>query len=99
MAQDLSAKEINDLRDDASVSIKQVRIGDMIVMPINHSTEPFNDKRVRQAVSYLMPYDDIIENVWFGSAERSFGPVPAMVHGYDHSYWPYDLPQKRPRQG
>lgn len=94
MAQDLSAKEINDLRSDAGVSVKQVRIGDMIVMPINHNMEPFNDKRVRQAVSYLIPYDDIIENVWFGSAERSFGPVPSMVHGYDHSYWPYDLPEE-----
>ena len=93
IAQDLSAKEINDLRGDATVSIKQVRIGDMIVMPINHNTEPFNDKRVRQAVSYLIPYDDIIENVWFGSAERSLGPVPSMVHGYDHSYWPYALPE------
>lgn len=94
MAQDLSAKEINDLRSDANVSTKQVRIGDMIVMPINHNTEPFNDKRVRQAVSYLIPYDDIINNVWYGSAERSFGPVPAMVHGYDHSYWPYDIPKE-----
>ena len=94
MAQDLSAKEINDLRSDAAVSTRQVRIGDMIVMPINHNKEPFNDKRVRQAVSYLIPYDDIVEKVWFGSAERSFGPVPSMVHGYDHSYWPYDLPKE-----
>ena len=94
MAQDLSAKEINDLRSDAGVSVKQVRIGDMIVMPINHNMAPFNDQRVRQAVSYLIPYDDIIDSVWFGSAERSFGPVPSMVHGYDHSYWPYDVPEE-----
>ena len=94
MAQDLSAKEINDLRSDGNVSTKQVRIGDMIVMPINHNMEPFNDKRVRQAVSYLIPYDDIVDKVWFGSAERSLGPVPSMVQGYDHSYWPYDLPEE-----
>ncbi len=94
MAQDLSAKEINDLRSDSNVSVKQVRIGDMIVMPINHTLEPFNDKRVRQAVSYMMPYDDIIAKVWYDSAERSFGPVPSMVPGYDHSYWPYNLPEE-----
>jgi peptide/nickel transport system substrate-binding protein len=94
MAQDLSAKEINDLRSDSNVQIKQVRIGDMIVMPINHNTEPFNDKRVRQALAHLIPYDDIVGKVWYDSAERSYGPVPSMVPGYDHSYWPYDLPEE-----
>ena len=55
MAQDLSAKEINDLRRRLPASsIKQVRIGDMIVMPINHNTEPFQ-RQASCARLWLIP--------------------------------------------
>ncbi len=43
---------------------------------MNNITEPFSDKRLRQAVSHAVNYDDIIENVYNGEARRLYGPIP-----------------------
>ena len=43
-------------------------------------------------MSYLVPYDDIINNVYHGRAIRTRSPVPSMATDSDESHWPYDVP-------
>jgi peptide/nickel transport system substrate-binding protein len=50
----------------------------------NTKRKPFDDKRVRQAVSFALDRQAIADNVFFGMAEPiTGGPVPRWSFGYD----------------
>jgi peptide/nickel transport system substrate-binding protein len=48
----------------------------------NFSIKPFDNKLVRQAFAYAMPYDEITSSVYFGDAKRWLGCVPSSYPGY-----------------
>ena len=50
---------------------------------------PLDDVKVRQALSYAIPYDDIIAIGAQGLGAQSFGPVPAGVFPWDGSVFQY----------
>ena len=54
---------------------------------------PLDDVKVRQALSYAIPYQDIITIGASGLGTQSFGPVPAGVYPWDDSVgqYTYDL--------
>ncbi len=56
------------------------------------SKKPFNDKRVRQAVSYAIDIDSILKNLLNGHAYAISQPVDPFSFGYDPSVkaYPYD---------
>lgn len=45
----------------------------------------FDDVRVRQAASYLIPIDDIIQIVYSGKAEQWNSAIPPFKAGYNHN--------------
>jgi peptide/nickel transport system substrate-binding protein len=58
---------------------------------MNNTVAPLNDKLVRQAISYAIPYQAIIDKVQFGYASMAKGPVPpAMRSAAGDQYWHYD---------
>ena len=48
----------------------------------NTQKEPFNNVKVRQALAYAIPYDQIAKNVYSGLLERNWGPIPKPWPGY-----------------
>ncbi|MFN8623692.1 MAG: ABC transporter substrate-binding protein [Chloroflexota bacterium] len=51
----------------------------------NTQKAPLDDPKVRQALSYAIPYDDIITAGAQGFGTQSHGPVPAGVFPYDET--------------
>ncbi len=49
---------------------------------LNTQKEPLNDKLVRQAIAYAIPYEDIVAVGAGGLGQQARGPVP-------HGLWPY----------
>ena len=43
---------------------------------MGNSIAPFDNVLMRQAVSYGIDYDDILDNVYKGQAQRLYGPIP-----------------------
>src|SRR5262249_28863498 len=54
------------------------------------ASKPFDNKLVRQALSYAVPYRTIIERVLQGQGEQLKSPVAAGTPDSDFSFWHYD---------
>jgi len=48
----------------------------------NTQREPFNNPKVRQALAYAIPYDQIRQLVYQGLLEPNYGPIPKPWPGY-----------------
>jgi peptide/nickel transport system substrate-binding protein len=47
------------------------------------------DKRIRQAIAWAIPYDEIARSIYFGRAKQGRTIVPAYVPGSAPELWPY----------
>ncbi len=97
IAVDLSADELNLLRGAPGVNVLSIPTRNQMILGFNVNEEPFDNKLVRQALSYAVPYEDIIEGVFRGNGLVSAGPIPVQGQYHDSSLWPYsyDLDQAR----
>jgi peptide/nickel transport system substrate-binding protein len=51
-----------------------------LIMQLSFSFPPFSleqNAKIRQAIAYAIPYDDIIKNTYLGNAKRMYSPFPA----------------------
>jgi peptide/nickel transport system substrate-binding protein len=60
---------------------------------LNTQKPPLDNKLVRQALAYSVPYQDFIQGVMGTRATQAYGPVPAGMWGYgsDLFQYSYDL--------
>lgn len=57
----------------------------------NTKRPPLDNKLVRQALSYAVPYDAIIEVATKGAGTQAAGPVPQGLWPFDESLKPYEF--------
>jgi peptide/nickel transport system substrate-binding protein len=70
----------------------------IVGIEMNLAMKPFDDVRVRQAVSYATPYDAILATVYLGKATRMKTVYPSGYPYATAQFNPYtlDLPAPRP---
>ncbi len=90
IAQDLNSELRRSLDGQAGVKVESQPGNLAIAYGLNNEMAPFDDVRVRQAVSLALPVDDIIETVYFNdeTARLFKGYVADNFPGYP-DYWPY----------
>ena len=59
------------------------------ILYMTTSAKPFDNKLVRQAVCYSLPYDDIVKTVGLGTARQQKSPLPANYEFYAPQLSPY----------
>lgn len=77
-----SAKSIEDEGQLDVVTYQRPAV-QQLLMP--NDKEPWNDPRVREAVSLAIPYEQILDQVAHGYGETYFGPIPPPMPGYDET--------------
>ncbi len=68
------------------------------MLQFNTQRKPLDDKRVRQALSYALPYEDIIELGTNGYAVQSRGPTPENLYPHDPSLFQYTYDVAKAKQ-
>ncbi len=93
IAEDLDAEQRKALSRASGVSILNVPGNLWIAFGLNNTQAPFNDPRVRQAIAYATPVNNILSTVFFNEPTvRLFkGYVADSFPGYPN-YWPYQPP-------
>lgn len=86
----LSRRDIADLEGVEGIRVISSPSNEFVFVPLSTTTAPFDDKLVRQAMAYAIPYQDIIDNVYQGRARRSTSPVPLDMPGHTNDGYQFD---------
>jgi len=86
----LSAEEIEALSQAKGLRILSIPSTSTVQLGMNNRMPPFDDVRVRRAIAYALPYDNLLRHVYFGRARRAVGPVPLGFPGRGFEHPPYE---------
>lgn len=56
---------------------------------MNNTMKPFDNPKVRQALNYLVPRDQILKAVYFGTARPTKSPISEIYPGFTDSFFKY----------
>jgi peptide/nickel transport system substrate-binding protein len=68
------------------------------MLVFTNTVKPFDNKQVRQALSYAVPYDAIVKNVMHGLARPSKGIIVPGMPTSDPSFWKYNTDLSKAKQ-
>lgn len=86
--------DVETLEANDKVVVDGQQIYNTAYVSFNCSVEPFNNPKVRQAISLAIDTDAVVKAAYFGKAETSHSFVPPTVEGYydaDSEYEGYDV--------
>ncbi len=86
----LDMKDLEILKKDPNFLVEGYETLDWWYLGMNWKTPPFEDLNVRKAIAHAIPYEEIINTVWYNFATRLKSCYPIPVPGYDPTLWPYE---------
>jgi peptide/nickel transport system substrate-binding protein len=81
--------DLADLEADPNIAIHAIPTTRLYHLGMNLNAPPFDNKLVRQAVSYAIPYDAIFENVIYGYGLQPTSPIPEGMEGHTDEFFVY----------
>lgn len=75
LATEIQPKDVDKLSSADGVKIDSRKSNKILYFAMNNKIKPFDDPLVRQAISYAIPYDQLIDDVMMGQA----GPMKSAV--------------------
>jgi peptide/nickel transport system substrate-binding protein len=95
IATNLSVDEVESLQGTEGVKILSIPSRNQVLLGLNNAIAPFDNVQVRQALSYAVPYEQIVEDVFTGQGAVSQSSMPRLAQGFDPNFWPYSYdPEK-----
>jgi len=94
----LSPDQMDALRGKPGVDILSIPSRTVVAMIMNTSIAPFNKKELRQALAYLAPYDQIINDIYKGRALSAKGVIPVLGQNFNPNFWPYKVDAPKAKQ-
>jgi peptide/nickel transport system substrate-binding protein len=83
-------KDLDDLKKDPNIKVVSVPSTQNRMVEMNNAIPPFDNKLVRKAVAYAIPYDALLKEVWRGYASQLRSPIADGTPTSDFSSWAYD---------
>jgi peptide/nickel transport system substrate-binding protein len=95
----LSPEQLDTIKDAPGIEIQQQKPSTtFIAIAMNPNIEPFDDVRVRRALSYAIPYDEIHDDVYKGFAAEPDSFVPSNFPDHTGEYWVYEYDLDKAQQ-
>ena len=89
IALDLPRKDLTELKSNPDLKVVSVPSNEFVFIPLDVTKAPFDNKLVRQAMAYAIPYEQIISGVYGGDARSATSPVPLDMPGHLDTGYPY----------
>lgn len=88
---DVPVQDLPALRQDARVRVGTYPSYRALYAFFNSGQAPTDDVRVRKALAYAIPYDDIVSTVAGGLGQQSRGVIPYSMWGHNESLPQYEF--------
>lgn len=82
IADPIQPNEVEEINESDYAKVMQTSSNGMAFIGFNTEKEPFNDVRVRKAVSMMINKDEIIEGVYEGFGIAASGPLAPKIFGF-----------------
>ena len=89
IAQYLQPLELIKLQGDRGVAIDSVASSSMIWVELNTNIAPFGDRRLRQAMNFAFPREQVLKTVFQGLGSPLNGCMPNIYPGFTDKFWKY----------
>jgi peptide/nickel transport system substrate-binding protein len=83
-------KDVPALRKDSSIKVFSLPTRETAFAGFDVTQKPFDNKLVRQAILYAIPYQTIMSQVLYGQGVQLKSPVPSGMPDSDFGYWHYN---------
>lgn len=92
LAEAIQPSDMTRVESHPDLTLNKTPLTSLAYIGFNLNKEPFDDVRVRQAISMAINKDDIIDGIMNGNAVPAVGPIAPGVFGFDESVtpMPYD---------
>ncbi|MEV0330810.1 ABC transporter substrate-binding protein [Micromonospora echinospora] len=93
IALEVPAKDVDALSKQSGVTIDSRASNKILFFGMNNAIKPFDDPKVRQAISYAIPYDKLLNDVMKGQASPMRSSVASSTPGFSDAGngYSYDL--------
>lgn len=98
IVQQMPVEDIEALKGDEDITISKVTSFQQLYAFLNTQKPPLDNKYVRQALSYLMPYENIVKHVMLGNATQARGVVPPTLWGHGKNIFQYNYNIEKARE-
>jgi peptide/nickel transport system substrate-binding protein len=82
----LNERELQEVGNDASFKVVRAQSNKQLYLGLVTNKPPFDNKKVRQAMAWATPYEDIVQKVYYRHARRMTSIVPDIYAGYTKTY-------------
>lgn len=89
VAEWLSPRELATLEKNPQIKVWSVYGNYIHRIEMNNNSAPFNNTKVRQALNYLVPREDILKAVYYGKARATKSPISEIYPSYTDQYFKY----------
>ncbi|MNM16329.1 putative D,D-dipeptide-binding periplasmic protein DdpA precursor [compost metagenome] len=90
MAIEIPAKDVASLKANTDLTVKSNASNRILYLALNNKIKPFDNVKVRQAISYAIPYDQLINDVMYGQAKQMKSSVASNTPGYTDKGYTYE---------
>ncbi|HZC36117.1 MAG TPA: ABC transporter substrate-binding protein [Chthoniobacterales bacterium] len=90
IAQFLQPLEYTTLKKVGGVSVDPVKASFAVWVELNAKMKPFDDVKVRQAMNYALPREEVLKTVFQELADKQTGCIPDIYPNFTDKFWTYD---------
>jgi len=98
IAFDLPLKDIKPLQTNPDITVVNQPSRFVVFLGMNAKDKPFNNVKVRQAISYAVPYNTIISQVLEGYGRQLTSPIPFGTPTHTDQYFNYTTDDAKAKQ-
>ena len=89
IAEYLTPEQVSSLKGAEGITVVSQPRTQQLVLVLVGNKPPFDNLTLRQAFSYAVPYEKIIQSVYYGQAQATYGPLAVGIPGHTHDGFPY----------
>jgi len=98
IAYGLPLKDVKGLEGDPNITIAKNSTRGVVFLGMNQNVAPFDNVKVRQAISYAVPYDTIINDVLQGYGKQLTSPIPDGTPYHTDEFFQYKVDYDKAKQ-